>query len=138
MKIQRSCGAIVFTRERGQIEYLIELYEKQYYGFPKGHLSSHISEKESVIIEIKKETGLDITLIDGFVTHDSYPLTYKGLPDVTKTIVYFLAEFKKQTPKALDPEISNVCLMSYEEAMKVLGFESSKRILTEAHTFLMK
>ena len=138
MKIQRSGGAIVFTRERGQIEYLIELYEKQYYGFPKGHLSSHISEKESVIIEIKKETGLDIALIDGFVTHDSYPLTYKGMPDVTKTIVYFLAEFKEQTPKALDPEISKVCLMSYEDAMKVLGFESSRRILTEAHTFLTK
>jgi len=138
MIIEKSCGAVVFTRERDEIKYLIELYEKQYYGFPKGHLSTHISEKNCVISEIKKETGLDIVLIDGFRTYDSYPLIYKGLPDVTKTIVYFLAEFKKQIPEALDPEISKIYLMSYDEAINVLQFESSKRILTEAHTFLTK
>ena len=138
MIIEKSCGAVVFTRERDEIKYLIELYEKQYYGFPKGHLSTHISEKNCVISEIKKETGLDIVLIDGFVTYDSYPLIYKGLSDVTKTIVYFLAEFKKQIPEALDPEISKIYMMSYDEAINVLQFESSKRILTEAHTFLTK
>ena len=136
MIVEKSCGAVVFTRKHGQIKYLIERYEKQYYGFPKGRLSSNNSEKDCVITEIKKETGLDIVLIDGFVTYDSYPLVYKGLPNVTKTIVYFLAEFKDQMPEALDPEISKIYLMSYEDAMKVLQFESSKRILTEAHKHL--
>ena len=139
MTVEKSCGAVVFTRQHGQIKYLIERYEKQYYGFPKGRLSSNnSSEKDCVITEIKKETGLDIVLIDGFVTYDSYPLVYKGLPNVTKTIVYFLGEFKNQIPKALDPEISKIYLMSYEDAIDVLQFESSKRILTEAHAFLMK
>ena len=55
----------------------------------------------------------------------------------TKNITYFLAEFKDQIPEALDPEISEIYLMSYEDAIKKLQFESSKRILTEAHTFLM-
>ena len=136
MIVEKSCGAVVFTRKHGQIKYLIEQYEKGYYGFPKGHLSTHISEKDCVITEVKKETGLDIVLIDGFVTYDSYPLIYKGLPNVTKTIVYFLAEFKDQIPEALDPEISKMYLMSYEDAIKVLQFESSKRILTEAHKYL--
>ena len=136
MTVEKSCGAVVFTRTHGQIKYVIELYEKQYYGFPKGHLSSNSSEKDCVITEIKKETGLDIVLIDGFVTYDSYPLVYKDLPNVTKTIVYFLAEFKDQTPEALDSEISKIYLMSYEDAIKVLQFESSKRILTEAHKHL--
>ena len=134
----KSCGAVVFTRKNGQIYYLIELYKNQYYGFPKGHFSSCISEKDCAITEIKKETGLDIILEDEFVTYDSYPLDYKGLPNVTKTIVYFLGEFKNQIPKALDPEISKIYLMSYEDAIDVLQFESSKRILTEAHAFLMK
>ena len=137
MTIMKSCGAIVFTKERGQIKYLIELYEKQYYGFPKGHWSPDTSDEKCAITEIKKETGIDIDLVDGFVTYDSYPLIYKNLPNVTKNIVYFLAEFKDQIPKALDPEISEIYLMSYEDAMKILPFESSKRILTEAHTFLI-
>ena len=137
MKTIRSCGAVVFTRENGQLKYLIELYEKQYYGFPKGHFSSYNSEKDCVIKEIKKETGLDIVLIDGFLTYDSYPLVYKGLPNVTKTIVYFLAEFKNQIPEAFDPEISKIYLMSYEDAINILQFDSSKRILTEAHNYLL-
>ena len=138
MKTIRSCGAVVFTRENGQLKYLIELYEKQYYGFPKGHLRSDISEKDCVIDEIKKETGLDVVLDSEFVTYDSYPLTFKGLSNVTKTIIYFLAEYKDQMPEALDPEISKIYLMSYDEAIKVLQFESSKRILTEAHEFLLR
>ena len=138
MIIEKSCGAVVFTKVGNQIKYLIELYEKQYYGFPKGHLSTHLSEKDCAIEEIKKETGLDVVLIDGFVTYDSYPLIYKGAPDITKAIVYFLAEFEEQIPEALDSEISKIYLMSYDEAINVLQFESSKRILTEAHTFLTK
>ena len=138
MTIEKSCGAVVFTRENGKILYLIELYKKGYYGFPKGHLSTHISEKNCVIAEIKKETDIDIVLVDGFVTYDSYSLIYKGFPDVTKTIVYYLGEYKEQIPKALDSEISKIYLMSYDEAIKVLQFESSQRILTEAHTFIMK
>ena len=101
MIVEKSCGAVVFTRKHGQIKYLIERYEKQYYGFPKGHLSSNSSEKDCVITEIKKETGLDIVLIDGFVTHDSYPLVYKGLPNVTKTIVYFWLNSKIKSRKLL-------------------------------------
>ena len=138
MIIEKSCGAVVFTREKSQIKYLIELYAKQYYGFPKGHYSSNLSEKDCAIAEIKKETGLDVVLVDDFVTYDSYPLIFKGLPNVTKTITYFLAEFKDQIPEALDSEISKIYLMSYDEAIKNLQFESSKRILTEAHNFLTK
>lgn len=138
MKTEKSCGAVVFTKENGQLKYLIELYEKQYFGFPKGHLRSDISEKDCAITEIKKETGLDVVLDSEFVTYDSYPLTFKGLSNVTKTIVYFLAEYKNQIPEALDPEISKIYLMSYDEAIKVLQFESSKRILTEANEFLLR
>ena len=138
MKTEKSCGAVVFTKENGQLKYLIELYEKQYFGFPKGHLRSDISEKDCAITEIKKETGLDVVLDSEFVTYDSYPLTFKGLSNVTKTIIYFLAAYKDQMPEALDPEISKIYLMSYDEAIKVLQFESSKRILTEAHEFLLR
>ena len=77
-------------------------------------------------------------MVDDFVTYDLYPLIFKGLPNVTKTITYFLAEFKDQIPEALDSEISKIYLMSYDEAIKNLQFESSKRILTEAHNFLTK
>ena len=138
MRTERSCGAVVFTRDNGQLKFLIELYEKQYYGFPKGHLRSNISEKDCAITEIKKETGLDVVLDSEFVTYDSYPLTFKGLPNVTKTIVYFLAEYKNQIPEALDPEISKIYLMSYDEAIKALQFDSHRKILTEAHEFLLK
>ena len=55
-----------------------------------------------------------------------------------KQIVYFLAEFREQIPCAQESEVSDIQLMSYERAMDIFQFESSKRILREANSFLKK
>lgn len=136
MKTEKSCGAVVFTREGGKLRYVIICSDEGYYGFPKGHVEGAETEHETALREIKEETGLDVVFIDGFRTVDSHPLAREGRPDVIKETVYFLAEYSGQTPHAQESEISRIVLLGYEEAMSIFQFESSRRILSEANAYL--
>ena len=136
MNYERSCGAVVFTRQHGQIQYVIIQSLEGVYGFPKGHMEGTESEVETALREIYEETGLRPSLIEGFKTTNIYPLPRKN--DVIKHVTYFLAEYEDQQIKYQTEELLGADLMTFEEAMKVIQFENSKRILTEAHTFLSK
>ena len=78
--------------------------------------------------------GLRPRLIEGFRTEDEHPLPKK--PGVIKQVVYFLAEYENQEIFFQKEELQSAPLVSYEEAVELFTFESSKRILTEAHHFL--
>lgn len=136
METEKSCGAVVFTREHGEVRYVIICSKEGYYGFPKGHVEPGESERQTALREIKEETGLDVVLIDGFRTEDSHALVREGRPDVTKHIVYFLAEYRDQLFRAQETEVSGIRLMTFREAMDAFQFESSRRILREAQCFL--
>lgn len=136
MIVEKSCGAVVFTREDKEIKFLIIKSPEGFYGFPKGHMEDNESETETALREIKEETGVDVNIIDGFRTTDSHPHVREGRPTVMKEMVYFLAVYHDQHFTPQDGEVTSISLMSYEEAMSAFQFESSKRILTEAHDYL--
>ena len=138
MTIEKSCGAVVFTREGGEVKYAIIREKEGFFGFPKGHVEAGETERETALREIFEETGLEVRLLDGFRTEDSHPHIREGRPDVMKQIVYFLAEYENQIPKPQESELIGIELMSFEEAIAAFQFESSKRILTEARAFLSK
>ena len=133
MKWEKSCGGVVFTRQGDTILYLIIRHLGGHCGFPKGHMEPSETEQETAIREIREETGLAVSLTDGFCVSDSYPLPNK--PGVWKQVVYFLAEFSDQAIRTQPDEISEAYLVSYEDAMALLPFPEAKRILTDAHHF---
>lgn len=137
MITEKSCGAIVFTRENNNIKYVIIRSKEGIYGFPKGHIEGKESETETALREISEETGLSVQLIDNFKTEDTHAFTRNGETRL-KHIVYFLAEYSNQIPKAQEEELSSLHLMDYDAAISVFQFESSKRLLSEAHAFLMR
>ena len=137
MKTEKSCGAVVFTRENGEIRYVIIREREGFYSFPKGHIEDGETEEQTALREIREETGLDVEVIDGFRTEDSHPLVREGKPNVIKLIVYFLAEYAGQKLTAQPEEISDISLMSYDQAMESFQYVSSRRILTEAKEFIM-
>lgn len=133
--VEKSCGAVVFTRTHDGIKYVIIRSKEGIYGFPKGHVELGETEKETALREVFEETGLHVSFIEGFKTQDAHYFTRNGC-EIMKHIVYFLAEYSDQTPAAQEAELSGIFLMAYEEAMAAFQFESSKRILTQAHNFL--
>ena len=135
MIIEKSCGAVVFTRDDGNIKYVIIESKEGYFGFPKGHVESNETELETAKREVLEETGLQIEFLGDFRTEDSHPFQRNGEIRM-KHIVYFLAEFSNQVPEAQETELNSIHLMNYKTALSSFQFESSKRILTEAHEYL--
>lgn len=139
MADEKSCGAIVFTYVNGVRKYVIIRGTgnyKKYYGFPKGHVEPGETEVETALREVKEETGLDVTLIEGFRTVDEHFLAREGRPNDRKTNVHFLAEYQGQELVAQESEVSEIVLMDYDEAMECIKYEESRRELTEAENYL--
>jgi 8-oxo-dGTP pyrophosphatase MutT (NUDIX family) len=136
MLYEKSCGAVVFTRIQGEIRYVLVQQREGFHGFPKGHMEPGESERETALREIYEELQLRPTLVDGFLTMDEHAIP--GKKDVIKQMIYFLAEYEDQEIVFQEEELLSAPLVSYEEAMTLFEYESSRRILTEAHTFLTK
>lgn len=136
MTWEKSCGAVVFTRVNDQVKYLLIANLKEIYGFPKGHVEPGETEEATALREIREETGLRVTLLAGFRTVDEHLIPEKT--DTMKQIVYFLAEYEGQEITYQKEELSGAYLVSYEEAMGMFQFESSRRILREADIFLQQ
>ena len=56
---------------------------------------------------------------------------------VKKINVYFLAEYAEGSPVAQETELRGVYSLDYAAAMSRFQFDSLKRILTEAHNYLL-
>ncbi len=134
MREEKSCGAVVFTRQQGKIEYLLIRNLSGMYGFPKGHMEPGETELETARREIFEETGLEVEFLPGFRAEDTYRIP---APQITKQVVLFLASFSGQTYRFQEKEISGGGLYSFAEARKLLQFAGSRRILREANDFLM-
>ena len=132
-RIERSCGAVVFTRDGGEVRYVIvENIDGGVHGFPKGHVEPGETERETARREIAEETALDVRFVGDFRDEETYELFYGA----TKTVVYFLAEYADQTPRGRWGEIVSVAVVPFAEAMEMLEHESTRRILREADEYL--
>ncbi len=135
MITEKSCGAIVYTKDSGSIQYVIIRSKEGIYGFPKGHVEINKAETETALREVAEEVNLSVTLILGFRTEDTYTFNRNGETRL-KHIVYFLGEHSAQMPIAQETELNGVYLMSFETAISSFQFNNSKRLLTQAHNFI--
>ena len=134
MTVEHSCGAVVFTVVGGERRYVIIRSREGISGFPKGHIEAGESERECALREICEDTGLKVTLLEGFRTETSHPFKKHGEERI-KHVVFFLAEYEGQEPRAQESEVAAVSLLSYEEALTALQYEDARAVLREAHAY---
>ena len=135
-QMEKSCGAVVFTRESGEIRYVLAQSLDGLYGFPKGHMEKGENEQNTVLREIREEVGLQPVLLNDFRQTISYPLPSK--PGVTKHVTYCLAEYQDQEIRCQPEELLGASLMPYEEAYRTLSHQASKAVLEAADRFIRK
>ena len=135
MTFEKSCGAVVFTRIRGEIRYILAQAIGGHFGFPKGHMEPGETEEETALREIFEEVRIRPMLLDGFREISEY---YIPDVDVQKQVVFFLAEYADQEIVFQKEELQNAPLVPYDAAMELLTHAESKRILTAAHNFLSR
>ena len=134
--LERSCGAIVFTRKNGQLLFVIIQEQAGAYSFPKGHMEGNETELETAQREVFEEIGIHPRFLEGFLQEDEYDLAEK--PGTRKHVTYFLAEFQDETLIPREGEIKAIQLLPYEQAMKCFIYEKPRQILSAAYHFLMK
>ena len=106
MDKEKSCGAVVFTRESGEIRYVIVEQRSGQHCFPKGHVESGETEQQTALREIWEETGLRPVIIPGFRETETYEVMKK--PGTMKDVIYFIAENTLTSPSILPPEMRSV------------------------------
>ena len=134
MRYIKSCGFVAYKRIENVNHYLIIQSLNGDVGFPKGHMESGESELETAIRELKEETGVDVKVIQGFRRQIEYEL--RRVPDTIKQSVYFLGECTSDKIICQEAEVAEASFISYEDALKILTFEETKNILTDAEIFI--
>ena len=134
MQFQKSCGAVVFTRQDNEILYVIIRQTNGDYGFPKGHMEPGEDEQTTALREIREEAGITAEICDGFREEISYP--FPNRPHLIKQAVYFLAEYAGQEIAAQPEEVDAAYLLPFEKALELLTFRETRNILAKADRLL--
>jgi len=151
MEREKSAGAVIFRREGGNIYYLLLHYESGHWDFPKGHIESEEEIRETVLREVKEETGLeDIKFIPEFEEKIQYffrrsynqktkpnKRSSTRLPLIFKRVFFYLTETKNKDIR-ISHEHSDFKWLLYEEALKKTTYKNTKDILRKAHQFLLE
>jgi 8-oxo-dGTP pyrophosphatase MutT (NUDIX family) len=134
---EKSCGAVIFHKKDDSIKYLMLNYEAGHWDFVKGNVEVNESEKETVVRELKEETGItEAQFIEDFREAIAYIYRRQGLT-VHKEVVFFLME--SYTDKVqLSFEHVGYIWLDYRHAMEKLTFKNAKDTLQKAHEFLKK
>lgn len=116
---EKSCGAILFKREKGNI-FLLLLHEtrSRFWSFPKGHMEEDETEEQTAVREVLEETGLQVELLPDFRESVEYSIGVNK----RKQAVFFLAEIQKD-PILCEGEIESYRWVSLAEVYAMLHGE---------------
>ena len=134
MNYEKSCGFVVYKKIDNINYYLLIKSLNGDVGFPKGHMELGETEIETAIRELKEETNVEVNVINGFRYQIEYKLPNKI--DTIKQSIYFLGEYISGDIIKQDIEVSEARFVSYSEALDLLTFNDTKKILIEADMFI--
>ena len=135
MAKERSCGAVV-VRGDADLQYLILQYGAGHWDLVKGHGIRGESEEETVLRELEEETGITrAEFVPGFREEVHY-FFQRRAHTVYKEVVYYLIETPEEEVTLSDEHIAYRWL-PYNEALQLITFGNSRKVVDEAHRHLM-
>lgn len=137
MQKEQSVGAVVFRLEKGKRLYLLLHYGAGHWDFVKGHVEENESEHETLLRELREETGIrDAVLLKGFKETISYWFE-RNSEKVNKDVIFYLLETK--TPEVrISNEHTEFKWLPFTEALKLLTFENAKKVIKKAENSVSK
>jgi len=134
---ERSAGAVLFNDIGSGRRYLLLRYPAGHWDFPKGNVEKGETEGQTVLREVREETGLDdVKLIDGFRRKIEY-FYRRERKSIHKEVVFLLAETKTDDVK-ISFEHQAFGWFSFQEALENVTYNNSRRILLQAQKYLEK
>ena len=122
LRKEKSCGCIIIKNEK-----VLLVYEKNrnFWGFPKGHMEEGENEIETALREVKEEVGLDVEIN----AEKRYVLNYIIREEIDKTTVLYVAEPRNENVEMQESEIEDARWCFFEEALNTLSFDNCKEVL---------
>jgi len=131
---EKSCGAVVFLKN-SEVNYLLMRYGAGHWDFVKGNVEPNESEKDTVIRELREETGIvDARFVDDFREKIEYFYRRQGAT-IHKEVIFFLIETHTEKVE-LSFEHVGYTWLNYQHAMEKLTFKNAKDVLQKAHELL--
>ena len=121
---EKSCGCIII--DNGKV--LLIQQKRGSWGFPKGHVEFNETERQTAIREVKEETNLDVRIFK----NKRYIEKYISSNGKVKQVVYFLAKHTGGIEKKQDSEIKSMIWLDFEDAIKKITYENTRRIFIKA------
>lgn len=130
---EKSCGAVIYRNKDGHNEFLlIESKDNSYWGFPKGHVEEKESEIDTALREVYEETGLNIEIDERFRFETEYFVSI----DILKKVAYFIGEAEDESVKIQTEEVQDYKWVQYSDALDLLTYESSNKLLKAVKEYL--
>ena len=132
MRREKSCGAAIYAVRKGETYWLVEHMRGGHTSLCKGHMEAGETEHETAAREIREETALAVTFLEGFRER----IEYSPAPEVTKEVIFFLARAESMDAVPQPEEVASIEFLPFAEALAALTYEDDRRILTAARDFL--
>ena len=132
MKLEKSCGAVLFREENGLRRYLILKSVKGHSTLCKGHVEGEETEHETATREIREETGLTVDFVEKF----REVIRYSPYPGCMKDVVFFLARDTGGVLTCQPEEVALAEYLPFADAAARLTHAGDRDILAKAEAFL--
>ncbi len=135
MKHLISAGIVTFRMRDAERQYLLLHYPHGHWDLPKGKIETGESKHQAALRELKEETGLQATILDGFEEEITYFFRESNGELLQKTVYFFVGRTESDTITLSDEHVGYEWL-PYDEAMKRLTFDNAREVLKNAQDFL--
>lgn len=131
---EKSCGAVIFAVREGQTLWLVEHMRLGHTSLCKGHVEADETERQTAAREIREETALSVTFLDGFRERTQYSPS----PGITKEVIFFLVRAESMDTVPQPEEVRSIEWLPFERALDALTYADDRRVLTAARDHLVR
>ncbi|MDE1862910.1 MAG: NUDIX domain-containing protein [Thaumarchaeota archaeon] len=125
---ERSAGAILYRNTPHGRTYLLLNYPSGHWDFVKGNIEKGESFKETVLREVREETGItDVNFVNGFENKVEYHYQRDGKL-VHKEVVFFLAETPTEEVR-ISHEHQGFVWLRFDDALQKLTYKTAQNLM---------
>jgi 8-oxo-dGTP pyrophosphatase MutT (NUDIX family) len=131
---EKSCGAVVFFRN-DKVNYLLLQYEAGHWDLVKGNVEPNESETDTVLRELREETGIVATQVIGDFRERIQYYYRRQVETIQKEVVFYIIQANTEKVE-LSFEHVGYAWLNYTQAREKLTFKNAKDVLEKAQAFL--
>jgi 8-oxo-dGTP pyrophosphatase MutT (NUDIX family) len=137
-KVVSAGGVVLWKHDNDIFVCIVKRRNKGVWILPRGRIEKNEHMEETVIREIKEETGIEATIIKkiGIISYSFY--SSKDKVTYNKVVHFYLLRLDKQENFVPNQEIEEKLWVPLNKAKEILSYEAEKNIIDKVIEFIHK